>query len=203
MEIEAAAGFEDAVEFHQARGHHRQIRHHRGGPEEAVEGLHHLHNGRVGAMIHKVGISLRGVGPIPGVGEGVELRLAGFAGRLAEEHVVIGVGIERRVEINEVHAGIGKHLPVAQPLEIVAKQQTVHLGPFYQNSAASASRKTQDGLNGGSDDSKTAHWGFSGESGNVIREFAGAGQRVVQWFKADGAAVFGHFRFLDSPGGSL
>ena len=67
-----------------------------------------------------------GVGPGRGVGEGVELRLAGFAGRFAEQDVVIRVGIERRIEINEVNAAVGKFLRVAQPTKIVAKEKPVH-----------------------------------------------------------------------------
>ena len=67
-----------------------------------------------------------GVGPGRGVGEGVELRLAGFAGRFAEQDVVIRVGIERRIEINQVNALVGKFLAVAQPAEIVAEEKAVH-----------------------------------------------------------------------------
>jgi len=72
-------------------------------------------------VVHKLGVGLRGVRPVPGVGEGVELRLAGLAGRLAEQDVVIRIGIERRIEINEVNAGVGKNLRIAQPLEIVTE----------------------------------------------------------------------------------
>ena len=60
---------------------------------------------------YKSSVGLRGVGPIPGVGEGVKLGLAGLAGSLAEKDVVIGVGIEGRLEINEVNAGLGKKSP--------------------------------------------------------------------------------------------
>jgi hypothetical protein len=56
----------------------------------------------------------------------MELRLAGFAGSFAEQDIVIRVGIERRVEINEVNAGVGKKFLVAQPLEIVAEQEGIH-----------------------------------------------------------------------------
>jgi hypothetical protein len=41
------------------------------------------------------------------VGEGVELRLAYLATRLAKEDVVIGVRIKRRVEINEIDSSVG------------------------------------------------------------------------------------------------
>ena len=79
---------------------------------------------------------LEGVRPIPGVRESVELRRAGFAGSLAEQDIVIRVGIKRRafaatewlrprrrVEINQVNALVGKFLGVAQPLEIVAEKE--------------------------------------------------------------------------------
>ena len=122
MEIQAAGGFEDAMQFHQTRRHHRQIRHHRGIFQELVQRLHHFHDGGVRAGVHKLGVGLRGVRPVPGVREGVELRLAGLAGSLAEQDVVIRIGIERRVEINQVNARVRKNLRVAQPLEIVAKQ---------------------------------------------------------------------------------
>jgi hypothetical protein len=35
-------------------------------------------------------------------------------------------GIERRVEINEVNAGVGENLRIAQPLEIVTEKEAVH-----------------------------------------------------------------------------
>jgi hypothetical protein len=136
MEIEAAGGFEDAMQFHQTRSHHRQIRHHRGVSEEIMQRIHHFHDGGVRAVIHKLGVGLRGVRPIPSIREGVELRLAGFTGSLAEQDIVIRIGIEWRVEINKVHAGVGKNLRIAQPLQIVAKQQTVHLPGYVPKIAA-------------------------------------------------------------------
>ena len=63
--------------------------------------------------------------PFPGVGEGVELGLAGFARGLLEQDVVVGVGIERRVEINEVNARVGEDLRVPQPFQVVAEQQAI------------------------------------------------------------------------------
>ena len=71
-------------------------------------------------------ISLGGVGPAPGVGGGVKLRLTHFAARLAEEDVVVGVGIKGRVEIDEIDARFGKFPRVAQPPQIVAEVETVH-----------------------------------------------------------------------------
>ena len=64
-------------------------------------------------------VGLGGVGPAPGVGKGVELRLAYFAAALAEENVVIGVGIKRRIEINEIDAGIGNSFVLRSRGEII------------------------------------------------------------------------------------
>ena len=68
-----------------------------------------------------------------------------LAGSLAKQNIVIRIGIERRVQINEVNARVGKKLLVAQPLEIVAKQQTVHLRALYRRGLPSA-RKKRDGV---------------------------------------------------------
>ena len=73
-------------------------------------------------------------------GEDVELRLAGFAGRFAEQDVLIRVGIERRVEINAVNAGVGKFLRVAQPTQIVAKEKPVHVEAVYERQLPAASK---------------------------------------------------------------
>src|ERR1039457_1091148 len=122
MEIEAAGGLEDAMEFDEARGHHREVSHHGGVFEEAVEGFHHLRHGDVRAGVNELVVKLGGVGPAPGVAEGMELRLAGLAGLFAEEDVVVGVGIERRVEVFEVNAVVGEFPGVAQPTEVVAEE---------------------------------------------------------------------------------
>ena len=75
------------------------------------------------------------------MGDGaVELRLAGLAGSFAEQDVVVRVGIERRVEINEVNAGVGKFLRVAQPTQIVAKEKPVHVEAVYQSQLRRASK---------------------------------------------------------------
>jgi len=58
------------------------------------------------------------VAPVPGVVERLDLRLRPRAGRRAEQDIVGGLRVERRVEINEVHAsGIDMF---AQYVEVVA-----------------------------------------------------------------------------------
>ena len=91
-----------------------------------MEGFHHLDHRDVQAGVDELVIGLGGVGPAPGIGEGVKLRLAYFAAGLAEENVVIGVGIERRIEIDEIDAGIGELLGVPQPGQVISKIKAVH-----------------------------------------------------------------------------
>jgi hypothetical protein len=54
------------------------------------------------------------------------LCLAHLAARLAEEDVVIRVGVKRRIEINKIDARIRKLASVAQPLQIVAEIKPIH-----------------------------------------------------------------------------
>ena len=92
-----------------------------------MEGFHHLDHRDVQAGVDELVIGLGGVGPAPGIGEGVKLRLAYFAAGLAEENVVIDVGIERRIEIDEIDARVRELARVAQPAEVIAEIKPVHL----------------------------------------------------------------------------
>ena len=56
----------------------------------------------------------------------MELRPAYFAAGLAEEDVVIGIGIKRRIEVNEIDARIRELLGVPQPGQIISKIKAVH-----------------------------------------------------------------------------
>ncbi len=77
-----------------------------------MESLYHLNDSDVRAVVDELMIRLGGVGPTPRVGEGVELRLAYLAARLAKEDVVIRVRVKRRIEINKIDTGVGKFLPI-------------------------------------------------------------------------------------------
>ena len=128
MEVNAPGRLENAMEFDEAGGHHGEVGHHGGVFEEAVEGFHHLRDGDIGAGVNEAVVKLGGVGPGPGVGESVELGLTGLAGGFAEKDVVIGIGVERGVEVFEVNGGVGEFPGVAQPTEIVAEEEAVHGG---------------------------------------------------------------------------
>ena len=57
---------------------------------------------------------------MPGVLKRGDLRFAVGAAFGLEEHVIIAVAVEGRVEVNQVDAFIGEVFPVAQDLEVVA-----------------------------------------------------------------------------------
>ena len=97
-----------------------------------MKGFYHFDDGDVRAGVDELMICLGSVGPTPGVGEGVELRLAHLSAPLAKEDVVIGVRVKRRIEIDKIDAGVGKFLPVGKPFQIIAEIEAVHRFIFYQ-----------------------------------------------------------------------
>jgi len=56
--------------------------------------------------------------------ERLNLRFAFMSIRRFEMNSVIAFGIERRIEKNQVNAGIGKLFAVAQQIQIVAEKQS-------------------------------------------------------------------------------
>jgi hypothetical protein len=63
-------------------------------------------------------LALGGAVPGPGVVEGFDLRRGGLAAALLEEDVTGAVGVEGRIEIDEVDRLVGHVLP--QDVEVVA-----------------------------------------------------------------------------------
>ena len=80
-----------------------------------MERFHQLDDSDVRAVADELVISFGGIGPAPGIGECVELRLANLSTRFAKENVVICVGIKRRIEIDKIDACVGKFFPVGKP----------------------------------------------------------------------------------------
>ncbi len=64
---------------------------------------------------------------MPCILERLDLRFAFVSIRRFEKNGENAIGIEWRVEINQVNAGIGKRLAVSKPIQIVAKKQFVHV----------------------------------------------------------------------------
>ena len=61
---------------------------------------------------------------MPGVLESSDLRSGFLTGRTLEEHVVRGLAVERRVEIDQVHALAVN--AAAQDIQVVAVVEAVH-----------------------------------------------------------------------------
>ena len=61
--------------------------------------------------------------PVPGVLEGGDLGSGLLAAFFLEEDVVVGVGVEGRVEVDEVNGGVGD--VVAEDVEVVAEIELI------------------------------------------------------------------------------
>ena len=112
------------MQLEQTVGHHREIGHHVVLAQKAAQGFHHFRHVGVRLMEEFVKFTLGLLVPMPGVLEGFNLRLAVVAARRFEEQIVVALGIERRVEIDEVNGFVRNVL--AEDLEIVAVIELVH-----------------------------------------------------------------------------
>ena len=123
MEVYAAGVLQDSVKFDHALRHHGQVGHHVVVAEEGAHGLEEVGE-LTGGVGYKILIgALRFKTPGPGVLEGGNLGGGLLACLLLEEDVVVGVGVEGRVKIDEVNAGVGD--VVAQDVEVVAEVELV------------------------------------------------------------------------------
>ena len=138
MEVDAAGRLQDAVQFDHARRHHREVGHH---VIPAKEREHRLEEIR--QLLRPVGhdLTVGALGllvPMPGVVEGMNLGGGPFAARLLEQNVVRGVGVERRVEVDEIDALIRDVLP--QDVQVIAKVELVlpvsHASPLSRGGVA-------------------------------------------------------------------
>jgi len=121
VQIERPRRLQHAMQFDQPHGHHVVF---------AERRAHRFqHDCRVGmaAGQHFVKGALRGFVPMLGVVERLDLRLRLRAARRFEQHVVGGVRIEWRIEIDEIDALAGD--AGAQHVEIVAVVELVGHAP--------------------------------------------------------------------------
>ena len=95
------------MHFQQAIGHHREIRHHVVLAEEGAQRFHHLRDFGVVAFHQLAEFILRLPAPVPRILEGGDLRVGFVALRRFEQQVVIALGIERRIEIDQIHRFVG------------------------------------------------------------------------------------------------
>src|SRR5262245_53807897 len=105
--------------------------------QEAVERFHQLDHREVWAGVDELMVGVRGIGPAPCIGEGVELRLAHLPARLAKENVVIRVGVKWRIEIDEIDTRVGKFFPIRKPFQVVAEIQPIHCWKTFRDFSTS------------------------------------------------------------------
>ncbi len=102
VQVQAAGGLEHAVHLDQAGSHHHQVGQHLVLTDDAAQGGDHvIHGAGVGSDEITIGL-LSGLAPVPGVVKGGDLGVGGDAGFILEEDVVGAVGVEGRVEVDEV-----------------------------------------------------------------------------------------------------
>ena len=119
------------MHLHHARGHHRQIRHHVVLAEERPHGLEHVREAlRAAVQNNLLVLPSYFVPPLPRVSECLDLRdgLRGIT--LAEQDVVGGVGVEGRIEVDEIDGLIRDMLPhnrqIIPEVELVAPVRGGH-----------------------------------------------------------------------------
>ena len=114
MQVYRTRRFQHPVQLHQPRGHHHQIRHHGVAANELPERGYHLLHRRRHRRAHDdilLVSPLRLLRPLPRIRERLDLRWRLLPRPLLEQHVIAGIGIERRVQIHQVHRLIRHILP--------------------------------------------------------------------------------------------
>ena len=112
------------MKLEQAVGHHGEIGHHVVLAQETAERLHHLGDGGVGRVNQFVELALGLFAQMPRVFKGRDLRLALVPLGRFEQEIVVALGIERRVEVDEVNGFV---LDVfLEDVEIVAEEELIH-----------------------------------------------------------------------------
>jgi len=124
VQVQRAGWFQHAVQFHQAGGHHYQVGHHLVGAHELAQRADHARHVHR-RVLHQVLIgALGGLAPVPRIVKGGDLRVGTGAALVPEQHVVRAVGVERRVEIDQVDRLVLDVL--AQDVEVVTVVKSVH-----------------------------------------------------------------------------
>jgi hypothetical protein len=107
------------VEFEEAVGHHGEIGHHVVLLEEFSEREHHLGHVGIGGVFEIGKLALGLLAPMPRIFECGYLRVGFVALRRFKEYGIIALGIERRIEINEIDT-LGGNV-FAEDVEVVAE----------------------------------------------------------------------------------
>lgn len=123
MQIKSSRFSQDSVQFDQTFSHHHKIRHHLISTDELMQGTNHIGDARI-AECDQIVISLFGVGvPVPGVLEGSDLGLSLLAAFVLKQNVIRAVRVERRIEVDQVHALVVDVIP--QYREVIAVEEGI------------------------------------------------------------------------------
>lgn len=106
MQTQTSGRFKNAVELNQAGGHHHQVGHYLVLADELAEGGDHGGDLGIGSGDELVINLFDGRAPVPGVVEGGNLGIGGGAGFVFEKDVIGAVGIEGRIQIDQVYGFI-------------------------------------------------------------------------------------------------
>jgi hypothetical protein len=144
VKVNTCGRLHDAPEFHQARGHHHEIGQHVAFAEEGPERLKAIsHAPARHHDLRKDGFAF--LIPCPGVRESLNLTCGLAPVFFREKNVVICVGVERRVQVNEVNRLVFD-MP-AHHIQIIAVVEQV-LRAFRHNVIPSSMSFVKPFLNG-------------------------------------------------------
>ena len=139
VQVDTAGEFEHALQFDQPVTHHGEVGHHVVLAQEFAQREHHV--GHVGAATGFDFMKLPAclLAPMPGILKCGDLRVALHALGRFEQQVVVALGIERRIEINQIDRFIRN--VIAQNIEVIAVVEFVHgLSKFLAHSVATRHR---------------------------------------------------------------
>ena len=146
MQINRPGQLQHAPQLHQARSHHREIRHHVAVAEESAEGLHGV--GHAPAAFDDFLIRMLGVEvPLPGVLECHDLRAGARAIAFREENVIVLAAIEGRIEVNQIHRFVLDVAP--QDVQVVAVVELIlgiHFGVILQEQRVAKNWRGRSGF---------------------------------------------------------
>ncbi len=104
VQIKRPRGLQHAVQLQKPHGHHREICHHVVFLQKRPHRPQHFRRVGIARLHHLVKSLLGRLVSVPAIAKGFDLRLALVPVRRLEKHIIIRVGIERRIEIDEIDA---------------------------------------------------------------------------------------------------
>ena len=119
MKVNTTSRFQHPMKLLQPGSHHDQVRHHVGWPEKNAERLEEIR--KPPPFLDRLEVCFFGVGaPFPRVLKCGDLGVRVLPAFFLEQHVIVGVRVERRVEVHEIYGLVRDVLP--HDREVVAEE---------------------------------------------------------------------------------